>query len=119
MTSVEFDIAPVVNLATKKVLWTGKYNNTTYTNQSTISGASTNIIHALNTRTWKRTDVSGKVDINGNEFSYKFEDYRNYFHQGDEQLYRGPNFVDGLVKCYENYQFLRLIILPRLVDLKE
>lgn len=102
MTSVEFDIVPSVNFDTKKVLWGGKYNDVNYAKQSTISGLSVNVVKKLNAKIWKRTDATGKVDINGNEFSYRFEDYRNYFCRGDEQLYRGPNFYDGLLKCYES-----------------
>lgn len=43
-----------------------------------------------------RTDVTGIVECSGTEYQYRYDRFSHYFNNGDDQLYRGGSFVNGL-----------------------
>ena len=99
MTDIEYNVQPMFNSTTNRMQYNGDYDDLKIKNMPTFSHVSNVIMNKKSIIRFGRTDAVGVVELGDKEFTYKFDDFRHCFYDGNDEVYKHCRFEKGLDAC--------------------
>ena len=99
MTDIQYNVQPIFNSSTGRMLYNGDYDSIKIKNMPTFAHMSNIIMRNKNIIRFGLTNAVGVVSFGDKEFNYKFDDFRHCFYDGEKELYKHCRFESGLNTC--------------------